>query len=333
MPYELADKLVVAISSRALFDLDAEHRIFEGDGMSAYRSHQIGHEDERLERGTGFPLVEALLGINDRGEGALIEVVLVSRNDADTGLRVMNSVEAYELPITRAAFTDGRSPYEYLASFSCDLFLSANEADVSGALAAGFAAASVYDPPEPIGREPERVRIAFDGDAVLFAPDAERVYRRQGLAEFHRQEQQSAEVPMAAGPFKGFVDSLHAIQKRFPEDDCPIRTALVTARNAPAHKRAIKTLRTWGIRLDEAFFLGGVPKEGVLRVFRPHIFFDDQSVHCETARHSTPTARVPDRSDAEGLPTIPMNGPASARKTKPKRRKKAPAKNRSRGSQ
>lgn len=292
MGFSLDDKLVVAISSRALFDLDAEHQVFTEHGLEAYRSFQVSHEDEPLEPGTGFPLVQALLSINARGKGSLVEVVLVSRNDADTGLRVMNSMEHYGLPIQRAGFTGGRAPYTYLQPFQCDLFLSANEEDVHRALSAGFAAGLVYRPPTPMEPGDGEVRIAFDGDAVLFDPEAENVYRQQGLAEFHRREKESSDVPLAAGPFKGFLTALHLIQTQFGDKECPIRTALVTARSAPAHKRAVKTLRAWNVQLNEVFFLGGVSKAGVLKEFKPHIFFDDQSHYCEPASVQTPTARV-----------------------------------------
>lgn len=293
MTEDLAEKLVVAISSRALFDLTLENQVFEREGLEAYRAFQVGREDTPLAAGTGFPLTRALLSINERAGQSLVEVVLVSRNDADTGLRVMNSLEAHGLAISRAGFTDGRAPFRYLEPFSCDLFLSANEADVRSALAAGYAAGLVYQPPEATPPEDREVRIAFDGDAVLFAPDAEQVYRDQGLAEFHRREREAADVPMRPGPFKGFLEAVHRIQRRFPEDDCPIRTALVTARSVPAHKRAIKTLRAWNVRVDESFFLGGIGKEGILGVFRPHIFFDDQTFYCDPAAPGTPTARVP----------------------------------------
>lgn len=293
MPYELSNKLVVAISSRALFDLDDANRVFVEKGLDAYRAHQIANEEHPLRQGTGYPLVKALLSINQRGFGDLVEVVLLSRNDADTGLRVMNSVETHGLRIERAAFTDGRPPFAYLKPLQCHLFLSANEGDVVSAIRAGFAAALVYRPPRPTEEAFEEVRIAFDGDAVLFSPDAEKIYRERSLAEFHQQEKELANAPMAPGPFKGFVEALHALQQRFPEGSCPIRTALVTARSAPAHKRAIKTLRSWNIRLDEFFFLGGVSKQGILEQFRPHIFFDDQSINCDPVAPTTPTARVP----------------------------------------
>lgn len=293
MAYDLENKLVVAISSRALFDLEEANHVFEREGLDAYREYQIQREDEPLSPGTGFPLVRALLSINARGKGDLIEVVLVSRNDADTGLRVMNSLEVHRLPIRRAGFTDGRAPYQYLTPFCCDLFLSANEEDVRSALQSGFAAGLVYQPPEPVESDDGEVRIAFDGDAVLFSPDAEQIFRDQGLVEFHRREREAADEPMAPGPFKAFVLALHRLQREFPEDQCPIRTALVTARSAPAHKRAIKTLRSWEVRLDESFFLGGLHKDGVLKVFRPHIFFDDQTMYCDPAAVKTPTARVP----------------------------------------
>ncbi|QDU64137.1 5'-nucleotidase [Planctomycetes bacterium Pan216] len=316
MPYELDNKLVVAISSRALFDLDQSHQIYEQEGLEAYRAHQAEHEDEALLAGTGYPLAKGLLALNKAGKGEMVEVVLISRNDADTGLRVMNSVEHRDLPIERAVFTGGRAPFEYLRPFSCDLFLSANEDDVRQALKSGFAAGLVYQPPVPNENDGEEVRIAFDGDAVLFSPEAEQIYQREGLTAFHQREKDSAEIPLEPGPFKPFLEKLHAIQRNFSERECPIRTALVTARSAPAHKRAIKTLRAWNVRLDECFFLGGVRKKGILEVFKPHIFFDDQSLHCDPVAVRLPTARVP--SDEQE----PKRSPA--RKRRPKRRAAKP---------
>ncbi len=294
MPYSLEDKLVVAITSRALFDLEDAHRIFLEQGLEAYRRFQLQREAMPLSPGTGFPLVKALLSINDRlpaGE-RLVEVVLLSRNDADSGLRIWNSIEACGLDITRGVFTDGRSPYVYLPAFRCDLFLSANESDVQAALGRGQAAALVYAPATRQEDDYAEVRIAFDGDAVLFSDSSERIFQEQGLEAFQRYEQVMEDVPLEPGPFKGFVDALKKIQEKFPEDKCPIRTALVTSRNAPAQKRPIKTLRHWGVRLDETFFLGGMEKSRVLDTFRPHIFLDDQSAHLDTAALSTPSARV-----------------------------------------
>lgn len=297
MSHSLSDKLVVAISSRALFDLDEANVVYEREGIDAYRRYQLDREETPLAPGAGFSLAKALLGINERGQGDLVEVVLVSRNDADTGLRVMNSAEAHGLSIRRACFTGGRASFGYLGALSCDLFLSAHEEDVRQALEAGFAAGLVYRPPtEWNGHAADNeVRIAFDGDAVLFDPVAEQVYRDQGLAAFHEEERRRADEPLLAGPFKGFLSALHRIQRQFPADACPIRTALVTARSAPAHKRPVKTLRAWDIRIDEAYFLGGIGKEGILARFRPHIFFDDQPGYCEPASLATPTARVLER--------------------------------------
>jgi 5'-nucleotidase len=320
MDPKLEGKLIVAISSRALFNLDQAHSIFQEGGLCQYRLHQIERENEVLHKGTGFPLVEGLLKLRDQSGRELVEVVLVSRNDADTGLRVMNSVEHYQLNISRAVFTDGSNPYEYLQPFDCHLFLSANEEDVKRALEQGFAAGLVYQPPYSVDQKTDVVRIAFDGDAVLFSHEAEEIYRREGLERFHDQERESAEIPLNPGPFKGFLEALHRIQKLFPEDTCPIRTALVTARSAPAHKRAIKTLRQWDVRVNESFFLGGVRKEGVLSVFKPHIFFDDHEMHCIPAAPKLPTAQVPSPANLAAPPmSSPVQSIAQVTNGKPKR--------------
>lgn len=292
MPYELHDKLVIAITSRALFNLDEAHAVFEKDGLQAYRAFQEAHENEPLKPGTALPLVRSLLNINNRVGERLVEVVLVSRNDADSGLRIYKSIEAAGLDIIRAAFTDGRSPFHYLKSFSCDLFLSANSEDVRMALASGFAAALVYPRPDKLEEDSGEVRIAFDGDGVLFSGEVDRYFRDKGIDAFQSHEDENADKPLNPGPFKQFLDDLSNIQSKFPEQDCPIRTALVTARAAPAHKRPILTLRSWGVRIDESFFLGGLDKSKVLEVFKPHIFFDDLAAYIETASKLTPAARV-----------------------------------------
>lgn len=292
MPYSLKDKLVIGIASRALFDLNEAHQVYVEHGLDAYRAYQLKRENEPLQQGTGLPLVEALLGINQLSEDRLVEVVLISRNDADSGLRIMNSIEAFNLDITRAAFAGGPHSHLYLEAFSCNLFLSAYEADVKAALSAGIPAALVYPPPEIPGNHTKEVRIAFDGDAVLFADESENVFQEKGLEAFKQHEVELDDKPLNPGPFKGFLEAISRIQIRFPGPDCPIRTALVTARNAPAHKRPIKTLRAWDVRIDESFFLGGMEKSGVLRAFRPHIFFDDQKSHLDAASTSTPSAQV-----------------------------------------
>ena len=243
MPSQLGDKLVIAISSRALFDLDDSHAVFEREGLEAYRLYQIAHEVEPLEPGEAFPLVQKLLRINSLLEGdSRVEVVLISRNSADTGLRVFNSIQHYGLGITRAAFAGGRSPFTYIPAFGCQLFLSTHAEDVRATLDAGFAAATIL----PAKRRPEQrdeLRIAFDGDAVLFSDESEQVFQRDGLAAFQASEQASAHQPLRGGPFKAFLAALNRIQTEFPSEQCPIRTALVTARSAPAHERVIRTLR------------------------------------------------------------------------------------------
>lgn len=286
-------KLVVAISSRALFDLEEAHEIFERDGVDAYCKYQIEHEAEILGRGVAYPLVEKLLELNKKNDAnILVEIILLSKNSADTGLRIFNSIEHYQLGITRAAFSGGESPYRYVRPFGAQLFLSADPEDVADALDSGLAAATIL-PSKANDSTESIVRIAFDGDAVLFSDEAEQVYQKSGLAEFEASEKASAETPLPGGPFKGFLAALHNIQSHYPAKSSPIRTALVTARCAPAHERVIKTLRAWDIRIDEALFLGGMPKGEFLAAYGADLFVDDQKGHCEVASEFVLTGHVP----------------------------------------
>jgi len=299
-------KLVVAISSRALFDLEESHRVFENEGVDAYCRYQIERENDILEPGVAFNLVQKLLRLNTLGEAReRVEVVLLSRNSADTGLRVFNSIQHYGLQITRAAFSAGQSPYRYVEPFDADLFLSSDPVDVRSALDQRYAAATIL--PSNVGQSvdvgttaAEQLRIAFDGDAVLFSDAAERIYKTEGLDAFSSSERQAANEPLPGGPFKDVLAALHHIQSEFPGEESPIRTALFTARAAPAHERVIRTLRAWKIRIDEAVFLGGLDKGAFLRTFGADIFFDDQQGHCESARRHVPTGHVPHGVANEG---------------------------------
>jgi 5'-nucleotidase len=286
-------RLVVAIASRALFDLNESHHIFETQGIEAYSIYQIEHESVRLEPGVAFPLVKKLLALkNPLTEQPLVEVILLSRNSTDTGLRVFNSIEQHQLPISRAAFTHGQSPYRYIKSFGGHLFLSANPNDVQQALKSGCAAATILGSQYYSGSA-DQLRIAFDGDAVLFSDEAERIYQSEGLESFKESEKISKETPLKEGPFKVFIQALHQLQNLFKPSECPIRTALVTARSAPAHERVIKTLRHWKIRIDEALFLGGLRKGEFLQAFGADFFFDDQKGHCLSSSQHVATGHVP----------------------------------------
>jgi 5'-nucleotidase len=301
MAVSLADRLVVAIASSALFDLDAADRIFREQGEEAYRKHQREHENDVLPTGVAFPLIRRLLALN--GESAaeqFVEVVLLSRNDPDTGLRVFNSIEHYGLPISRAAFVKGRSPFAYMEGFDASLFLSANEADVRHAIERGLPAGRVF-PTDFIDDEEElELRIAFDFDGIIADDSAETVFKNSGLQTYHSTEREKAAQPLRAGPLQRFFSELAGLQVKDRlrvEQDASyqprLRIAIVTARSAPAHKRVITTLRDWGIQVDEAFFLGGVGKAEILREFRPHIFFDDQIGHIEGAARVAPSVHVP----------------------------------------
>ena len=288
-----APKLIIAISSRALFDLDTSHHIFETEGKDAFCRYQIEHEDEVLNPGLGFMLVEKFLTINKAfPKSPLVEIILLSQNSADTGLRIFNSIRHYKLDITRAAFTSGRSPYSYISAFSAHLFLSTNTDDVIKALDSGFAAATIVSGTNE--HHSKQLRIAFDGDSVLFSDESERIYQQQGLEAFTENERNEAKIPLLGGPFKNFLRSLQLIQAHFDPEESPIRTALVTARAAPTHERVVRTLRSWGIRIDEALFLGGLPKGAFLNAFGADIFFDDQQGHCASAtEHKITAAHVP----------------------------------------
>lgn len=287
------DKLVVAISSRALFNLDDSHEVYVRDGLDAYSRYQIEREDQPLEPGEAFPMVQKLLRINQLLKGdKRVEVVLLSRNSADTGLRVFNSIQHYDLDIQRAAFCGGESPYRYISAFGAQLFLSTESEDVRHALDHGVAAATLVSK-RKVGNDAGQLRIAFDGDAVLFSDEAERVYKSEGLAAFQETEQAAARRPLSGGPFKPFLAALQHLQKEFPATESPIRTALVTARSAPAHERVIRTLRAWEIRIDESIFLGGLDKGEFLKAYQADVFFDDQQTHCDSAGSHVPTGHVP----------------------------------------
>ncbi|MED4601246.1 5'-nucleotidase [Paenibacillus validus] len=298
MPYDLTNYLVIGVSSRALFELSEEDEIFQTQGLEAYSKYQIENEDKILKPGIAFSLIKSILHLNELVQGKRkTEVIIMSRNNADTSLRIFNSIEQYGLDISRAALTSGRSLAQYLKSFEVDLFLSADEKDVQAAIDAGVAAGLIYKTDTSYeDNSASEIRIAFDGDAVLFSEESEEIYQKQGLEAFLEHEKKNAEKPLPDGPFAKLLRTISFLQKQFGSDDNPIRTALVTARNSPAHKRVILTLRHWGIRIDEAFFLGGAPKEGVLKAFGAHIFFDDQDVHLKGSSRVVPSAKVPIRS-------------------------------------
>lgn len=292
MPTTLDGKLVIAISSRALFNLDDLHQLFEKKGVETYADYQVAHEEDILLPGVAYHLVKKLLQLKDTQQQSLVEVILLSRNSADTGLRVFNSIQHHGLSITRAAFCNGRSPYRYVEAFGAHLFLSANPSDVHLALQSGCAAAVICSSNTNSLADAE-IRIAFDGDAVLFSDEAECIYQAEGLETFAAREKEQAKIPLMPGPFKKFLTALQQIQNQFPPEECPVRTALVTARSAPAHERVVRTLRHWGIRIDEALFLGGVEKGDFLRAFNADFYFDDQTTHCDSTRQHVATGHVP----------------------------------------
>lgn len=296
MPYDLKNKLVVAISSRALFDLEYENKIYDEYGLEEYRNYQIEHENDPLKRGTAFSLINALLSLNNDFDDPIVEVIVISRNSPETGMRVFNSIEKEGLGIKRAAFTGGESISKYLSAFKVDLFLSKHYEDVQQAIDDGFAAALIYDKPNEFTPDDKQIRIAFDGDAVIFSEDSELIYKKKGLDAFIEHESENATTVLPDGPFAKFLKTLSTIKKSHPN---ALRIAIVTARNYPAHKRVMFTFRQWGVSVDEAFFLGGVEKREVLKAFNAHIFFDDQDSHVMPASMDIPSGRVPYKSSSE----------------------------------
>lgn len=295
MSVSLSDKLVVGVSSRALFDLEEENKIFEEQGIEAYAKYQKEHENDVLKPGIAFPLVKALLNLKLEGK-SLVEVIIMSKNSSDTSLRIFNSIKHYSFDISRAALVSGNPISPYLNAFKTDLFLSANESDVQEAINANIAAGQICNRPSlPINpNEPiEQIRIAFDGDAVIFSDESENIFKAEGLEAFTKHEEENAKNPLPEGPFAKLLKTISAVQNQFADDKTkPIRTALVTARAAPAHERVIRTLQAWEVTIDEAFFLGGVQKSEVLSAFGAHIFFDDQDIHIEPASKYVPSAKV-----------------------------------------
>ena len=295
MPASLEGQLVVAISSRALFDFEEENQVFEASDDRAYMELQERRLEQPARPGVAFSLVHKLLAFNaDDADTPVrrVEVVILSRNDPVSGMRVFRSAQHYKLAVQRGVFTRGQPPWRYLRPLHANLFLSANEADVRSALGAGVPAARVYPhSARASDAHPGEVRIAFDGDAVLFSDEAERIYQRDGLDAFHSHEHERSATPLAPGPFKPLLEALHRLQRQ-PPRGMRIRTALVTARSAPAHERAIRTLMDWRIEVDEAMFLGGLSKGEFLREFEPDFFFDDQTGHLDGAALHVPSGHV-----------------------------------------
>lgn len=297
MAYSLENRLVVGISSRALFNLNKENKIFERDGVEAYAKYQVENENEILDPGPGFGIIRALLNLNKvPGQEGRVEVIVMSRNSTDTSLRVFNSIAYYGLDISRAVLASGASLAPYLTAFKTDLFLSAYEDDVQSAINSNIAAGIICSDGIHIYNYEEEIRpirIAFDGDAVLFTDESERIYQEEGLEAFEENERQNARNLLPAGPFAKFLKTISDLQREFTGDEAMIRTALVTARSAPAHERVIRTLRAWNVRVDEAFFLGGISKRDILKAFGANIYFDDQVIHTNVTSQVVPSARVP----------------------------------------
>lgn len=301
MAVDLSDILVIGVSTRALFNLEVENDLFQSQGIAAFRAYQLGKEEELLAPGTAFYLVKSLLELNKIANKKIVEVVVMSRNSAETGFRVLNSIEQHELDITRVAFTGGEPLSPYIEAYDIDLFLSKDSAEVQRVIdSKKCAAAYLYAPPTTFNPIDTRVKIAFDADAVLFSEESEYRYKTEGLDSFQDYEKEHENDPMNEGPFAKLLIKLSKIQEHLPTpiEYSLLRLAIVTARSAPSHKRVIKTLRKWGVYVDEVYFLGGLAKDKVLEAFGAHIFFDDQDTHLESASLLVPSGKVPYETDS-----------------------------------
>ncbi|MBI6955187.1 5'-nucleotidase [Pseudomonas sp. TE6288] len=303
MAFELDDRLVIGVASSAVFDLSESDAVFRRDGEAQYRKYQEQHLDEPLGKGIAYPFIKRLLALNDlRGdpEDPLVEVVLLSQNDPDTGMRVMKTIGHYGLNMTRAIFTQGRSPYEYIPALNIALFLSADKQHVDAAIKAGYPAGQVLDSKFDDDESDDNLRIAFDFDGVLAGDESEAVMQSGGLGSFHAHEVINVTQPHNPGPLKEFFVRIARIQAAEeqhklanPTYENRLRVSIVTARNAPSHERALNTLKSWGVMANDAFFLGGIEKRRVLQVLKPHIFFDDQSGHLKSTSTVVPSVHIP----------------------------------------
>lgn len=325
MALDLSDTLVIGITATALFDLSEADAVFRNklkedrdSAIAEYRAFMLKRENHHLNDGTGMPLIKALLDLNKykavEDKNPLVEVVIMSRNSPETGIQVFNNIRTRQLPITRHAFTGGESVTEYLEAFDVDLFLTTSESDAQKVIDSKVcAAALVKEPPLDIEKIPEgQVRIAFDGDAVIFDDKSEFIFKSEGIEGFYKHEDSLQDEPMQEGPYATLLRKLARLQDRLPfsVEYSPVRIAIVTARNAPAEMRVIKTLRNWGVYVDEIFFLGGLEKSKILRAFKAHIFFDDQDTHLETTSKHIPSGKVPYASDSP-LRAFPIKGGAA----------------------
>ena len=302
MAFQIEDKLVIGVASSALFELDEADSVFREKGLAAFRAYQLEHQHDILKKGVAFPFVKRLLAMNKYyPDSQPVEVVLLSHNDPDTGLRVFNSIQHYKLNIIRAAFTTGDSPFKYIPAYNVSLFLSANAADVRQANAEGYAAGQVLASTSEDSEEDEELRISFDFDGVIADDSAEYVYQKAGIDRFYEAEKARAAIPHSPGPLADLFAKLAKLRdlederaKHEPGYKRHIKTAIVTARSAPAHERVVTTLRAWNINVDQTFFLGGMDKGRILAILKPHIFFDDQvDPHLTSASHFTPSVYIP----------------------------------------
>ncbi|MDX2758014.1 5'-nucleotidase [Streptomyces europaeiscabiei] len=314
--YELKDRLVVGIASSALFDLAEADVVFRDQGEEVYRAYQEEHLDDTLDKGVAFPFIRRLLSLNDLSPGdPLVEVIILSRNDPDTGLRVMRSIQSHRLPISRAIFMQGRSPYRFMPALNMSLFLSANEDDVREAVALGLPAGRVLGPAVADEGDDQDLRIAFDFDGVIADDASEQVYQTDGIESFRFHEAANAATPHDPGPLRDFLAGVNRLQRREEEQRAVdaeykirVHVSLVTARDAPAHERPVRSLKNWGVTVNDAFFLGGIDKSTIMEVLKPHIFFDDQVGHLTGTARSTPSVHVPFGKINE--PALPAPGQA-----------------------
>ncbi|XP_078256251.1 cytosolic 5'-nucleotidase 1A-like [Rhinoraja longicauda] len=301
---KLPHAITIAVSSRTLFNMAEERAIYETDGLESYVKFQQEHENEPLKKGLAFALMKALETVNSRlhelypGTDEMFDVVLMTNNHAQVGVRLINSINHYGLSIERFCLTGGTSPISYLKAYHTNLYLSSDPVKVAKALSEGIAAATLCHLDKDAQLSEQQLRVAFDGDSFVSQEPNEKSSKNYMLADSlcdyepkptpqMQQTGRGGATEPGKGLLVGFLEAIGKIQKKFyaknQRMDCPIRVYLIIKKGGSAvGLKALKTIRSWGLDVDEAFILSGLSATVLLNKICPHIYLDEQSLHPST---------------------------------------------------